>query len=76
VVPILRPPITLNTTLTNATGYAEFGAELGEYHLTLNIYENYFVDAHTLPEQTTCVTLSIPSGETVIKYSGTFQFSC
>ena len=72
------PPsaISLNTTMTNSTGYAEFGADLGVYHLTLNTYGNYFVFVSTLPEQTTCVTLSIPSGETTIKYSGSFQFSC
>jgi 5-hydroxyisourate hydrolase-like protein (transthyretin family) len=72
------PPttISLNTTMTNGTGYAEFGADLGIYHLTLTTYGNYFVYASTLPEQTTCVTLSIPSGETIIKYSGSFQFSC
>ena len=72
------PPttISLNTTLTNGTGFAGFGDELGEYHLTLYSLGNYFVYASTLPEQTTCVTLSIPSGETVIKYSGTFQLTC
>jgi len=72
------PPstISLNTTMTNSTGYVEFGPDLGIYHLTLNTYGNYFVYASTLPEQTTCVTLSIPSGETTIKYSGSFQFSC
>jgi hypothetical protein len=72
------PPttITLNTTLTNSTGYATFGADLGEYHFTLNTYGNYFVYASTLPEQTTCVTLSIPSNMAVIRYSGSFQFSC
>ena len=72
------PPttISLNTTMTNGTGYAEFGADLGIYHLTLTTYGNYFAYASTLPEQTTCVTLSIPSGETIIKYSGSFQFSC
>ena len=68
--------IPLNTTLTNGTGYAEFGPELGEYHLSLYALGNYFVDASTLPERTTCVTLSIPSGETVIEYSATFQFGC
>jgi len=68
--------ITLNTTLTNDTGFAVFGDELGEYHLTLYSYGNYFVDASTLPERTTCVSLSIPSGETVITYSPTFQFAC
>ena len=68
--------IPLNTVLTNGTGYAVFGPELGEYHLTLYTLGNYFVDVSTLPEKTTCVTLSIPSGETVIKYSATFQFSC
>jgi len=68
--------IPLNTTLTNGTGYAEFGPELGEYHLTLHALGNYFVDASTLPERTTCVTLGIPSGETVIEYSATFQFGC
>jgi len=72
------PPstISLNTTMTNSTGYAEFGADLGIYHLTLSTYGNYFVYASSLPEQTTCVTVSIPSGETTIKYSGSFQFSC
>ena len=72
------PPttISLNTTMTNGTGHAEFGADLGIYHLTLTTYGNYFVYASTLPEQTTCVTLSIPSGETTIRYSGSFQFSC
>lgn len=72
------PPttISLNTTLTNSTGYAEFGSELGEYHLTLYSYGNYFADASTLPEKTTCVTLGIPSGDTSITYSGFLESSC
>ena len=68
--------VALNTTLTNGTGFAFFGPEIGTYHLTVQAHGNYFVDASTRPEQTTCVTLSIPSGETVTKYSGTFQFNC
>lgn len=66
---------TLNETFTNSTGFVTFGGEVGEYHLRINNYA-YSVVVSTLPERTTCVTFSIPSGETIIKYSQTFQFSC
>jgi len=66
----------LNSTLTNSTGFASFGAYLGVYRFALSAYGNYFAYASTLPEQTTCVTLSIPSGLTVIQYSGSFRFGC
>ena len=65
----------LNTTMTNATGYAVFAGELGEYHLNLHTLGNYFVDVSN-PGETACVTLSIPSGETQITYSGYLESSC
>jgi len=68
--------ITLDTALTNATGFAFFGPEIGTYHLTVQAHGNYFVDASTRPFVVTCVTLSVPSGETTIKYSQEFLFTC
>jgi hypothetical protein len=68
--------VDLNTTLTNATGFATFSGEVGEYHLNLQTFGNYFVDVSTNPGEITCVTLSIPSGETYIGYSGFLESSC
>ena len=74
--PYPQTTVALNTTYTNATGFATFGGTLDEYRLYLHSFGNYFVDVPIQPERTTCVTLSIPSGQTEIKYSETFQFSC
>jgi hypothetical protein len=68
--------VNLETTYTNATGFAFFGSEIGTYYLTVQAHGNYFVDVTAGPEQTTCVTLSIPSGEFTVRYSQTFQFTC
>ena len=68
--------VELNTALTNATGFVVFGGELGEYHLYFPSFGNYFVDVSMNPGQTACVTLSIPSGETNITYSGMPGSSC
>jgi hypothetical protein len=66
---------TMNTTMTNSTGFVTFGGVPGQYYLSVdNYYPSVVVSA--LPERTTCVTLSIPTGETRITYSQTFQFSC
>jgi hypothetical protein len=66
---------TLNMTLTNSTGFVVLGGEVGQYYLGVDGYA-YTVVVSALPERATCVTLSIPSGETHIAYSATFQFSC
>ena len=68
--------VNLNTTLTNATGFVTFSGEVGEYHLNLHTFGNYFVDVLTNPGETACVTLGIPSGETSIAYSGFPESSC
>jgi hypothetical protein len=67
--------VTLNTTLTNSTGYVAFGGEVGEWFLSVDGYA-YSVSATTLPGQIACVTLGIPSGETHITYSGFLEPSC
>ena len=66
---------TLSATMTNSTGFVTFGSELGQYNLSVDGYA-YSVIASVLPERVTCVTLGIPSGETNITYSQTFQFRC
>ena len=68
--------VDLNTALTNATGFVTFSGEVGEYHLNLHTFGNYFVDVSTNPSETACVTLNIPSGETRIAYSGFLESSC
>jgi hypothetical protein len=68
--------VDLNTTLTNATGFVTFSGEVGEYHLNLHTFGNYFVDVSTNPGETACVTLGIPGGETHISYSGYLESSC
>jgi len=67
--------VTLNTTLTNSTGYVTFGGEVGEWYLSVSGYV-YSVTATTLPGQIACVTFGIPSGETHIMYSGFLEPSC
>ena len=67
--------VTLNTTLTNSTGFVTFGGEVGEWYLRASGYA-YSVGATTLPGQITCVTLGIPSGDTSITYSGFLVPSC
>jgi hypothetical protein len=69
---------TLDTAATNATGFVSFGSEIGTYYLTVQVPRstNYFVDVTARPEQTTCVTLYVPSGEFTVRYSQTFQFTC
>jgi hypothetical protein len=66
---------TLNQTITNSTGFVTFGGEVGQYYLNMDNYA-YSAVVSTLPERTTCVTLSIPSGETNITYSAPFEFKC
>ncbi|MGD0319069.1 MAG: hypothetical protein ABSB56_05200 [Nitrososphaerales archaeon] len=66
---------TLSTTMTNSTGFITFGGEVGQYYLSVDGY-TYSVVVSALPERVTCVTLGIPSGETNITYSQTFQFRC
>jgi hypothetical protein len=53
--PYSQTTVTLNTTYTNATGFAAFGGTLGEYRLYVPPFESYFVDAPIQPERTTCV---------------------
>jgi len=69
---------TLDTAVTNATGFVSFGSEIGTYYLTVQAprLTNYFVDVTAHPEQTACVTLYIPSGQFTVNYSQTFQFTC
>jgi len=66
---------TLNATVTNSTGFVVFGGVVGQYSLSVDGYA-YPLVVSALPERTTCVTLSLPSGETHIAYSATFQFRC
>jgi len=60
---------------TNGTGFVVFGGEVGDWYLTVNGY-GYPVEVSTLPERNTCVTFGLPSGNTSITYSGTFESSC
>jgi hypothetical protein len=68
--------VDLSTTLTNATGFVTFSGEVGEFHLNLHTFGNYFVDVSTNPGETACVTLGIPNGTTNIAYSGFLESSC
>ncbi|HZY95114.1 MAG TPA: hypothetical protein VFE98_09730 [Candidatus Bathyarchaeia archaeon] len=68
--------VTLNTTMTNGAGFVILGGEVGEYYLSVDGNGYPGVTLSILPERATCVTLNIPSGETRITYSATFQFSC
>jgi len=67
--------VTMNTTLTNSTGYVTFGGEVGEWSLRVD-GSAYSVSVTTLPGQIACVTLGVPSGETHIVYSGFLEPSC
>jgi hypothetical protein len=67
---------TMNKTFTNSTGYVTFGGGPGEYDLYVGAYMQYYVSAAPIISKTTCVTLSIPSGDTNITYSQPGRFAC
>jgi len=60
---------------TNVNGTLTTGG-LGEFYLTINYSGNYYVEASIGPVRATCVTLSIPTGETHIVYSQSFETHC
>ena len=62
----------LGTMTTDANGTIMVDG-LGEFYFSVNYSGYYSVDAGIGPEETTCVTLSITSGEVHIWYSGILQ---
>jgi hypothetical protein len=63
---------TLGPEMTNSTGYVTFGGEVGQYYIGTG--SSYPVVVSTFPGTFTCVTFSVPSGETLITY--TRQSAC
>lgn len=66
---------TLGTMTTGSNGTITTGG-LGEFYLMVDYSGSYLVEANIGPVKTTCVTLSIPSGEVHIQYSAPFASSC